>query len=554
MSNKQSSMQRVLAAWHDLLGAERILAGKEATLRYGSNTVAIEQALPAALRPERREQLPELVRIANQFRIPIYPVSTGNNWGYGNRITPVPGAVLVDLGDLNRILQLDPESGLVTLEPGVTQGQLDTYLHQQGLDFMVPVTGAGPSCSLIGNALDRGYGLTPYSDHFGAVMALEAVLPSGEIYRSALTEMGGAAVDQAYKWGIGPYIDGLFPQGGYGIVTQMTIALAPRPECVESFFFSVAQDDQLEQTLEVLRRILHGAGSVTGYISVMNPIRALSMLAPSPYKELPAGSTVPPELEARLAKQYRARAWTGVGAIYGKPEMVKAARRLIRRELRGCAVTTTFLTESRIRLLKGLLTPLKFQPFRRLLSLIEVLEESIHFTNGHPSEVALPLAYWKTGRDPRAGDGLDPARDGCGIIWYTPLVPLDGSRARDYVEMVKRVCLQHGFDPMINLTSFSPYCLNSTIPILFDPADPQESQRAHACYRALFQAGRELGFIPYRIGSQSMDLFTGEETPFWRLATSIKQALDPNGILAPGRYSLADSVKEESTIDTVVNK
>jgi 4-cresol dehydrogenase (hydroxylating) len=300
MSNKQSLMQQALAAWQDLLGVERALAGKEATIRYGCNTVAIEQDLSAALRPERREQLPGLVRIANQFRIPIYPVSTGNNWGYGNRITPVSGAVLVDLSDLDRIIQLDPESGLVTLEPGVTQGQLDTYLREQGLDFMVPVTGAGPNCSLIGNALERGYGLTPYSDHFGAVMSLEAVLPSGEIYSSALTEMGGAAVDQAYKWGIGPYIDGLFPQGSYGIVTEMTIALAPRPECVESFFFSVARGDQLEQTLGVLRSILHGAGSVTGYISVMNPIRALSMLAPSPYKELPAGSTVPPEMEARL--------------------------------------------------------------------------------------------------------------------------------------------------------------------------------------------------------------------------------------------------------------
>ena len=77
--------------------------------------------------------------------------------------------------------------------------------------------------------LERGYGITPYADHFAAVTALEAVLPDGRIYRSALSELGGATVDRAYKWGIGPYIDGLFAQGNFAVVTNMTIALAPRP-------------------------------------------------------------------------------------------------------------------------------------------------------------------------------------------------------------------------------------------------------------------------------------------------------------------------------------
>ena len=89
-------------------------------------------------------------------------------------------------------------------EPGVTQQKLSDYLAAKGLQFLVPVTGAGPDCSLIGNALERGYGITPHADHFGAVTALEAVLPDGRLYRSALSELGGGAVDRAYKWGMGP--------------------------------------------------------------------------------------------------------------------------------------------------------------------------------------------------------------------------------------------------------------------------------------------------------------------------------------------------------------
>ena len=90
---------------------------------------------------------------------------------------------------------------------------------QNNLPFLVPVTGAGPSCSLLGNALERGYGITPHSDHFAAVTALRAVLPSGEIYQSAIAEAGGKDVDYAYKWGVGPYLDGIFTQSSLGIVT-----------------------------------------------------------------------------------------------------------------------------------------------------------------------------------------------------------------------------------------------------------------------------------------------------------------------------------------------
>jgi hypothetical protein len=50
------------------------------------------------------------------------------------------------------------------------------------LPFLVPVTGAGPNCSLLGNALERGDGVVPHADHFGAVTALAAVLPDGEMY------------------------------------------------------------------------------------------------------------------------------------------------------------------------------------------------------------------------------------------------------------------------------------------------------------------------------------------------------------------------------------
>jgi hypothetical protein len=50
-----------------------------------------------------------------------------------------------------------------------------------------------------------------------------------------------------------PYVEGLFTQGSFAIATQMTIALPPRPERTEAFFFGVAEDDRLETAVAAIQ-------------------------------------------------------------------------------------------------------------------------------------------------------------------------------------------------------------------------------------------------------------------------------------------------------------
>src|SRR5699024_237358 len=131
----------------------------------------------------------------------------------------------------------------------------------------------------------------------------------------------------------------------------------------------------------------------------------------------------------------------------------------------------------------------------------------------------------------------NPARDGCGLIWYAPLVPMKADTVRQFVTMVRQVCTEHGIDPLITLTSLSPRCFDSTVPLLFRRDDEAETARALACYDALFQAGQARGFLPYRLGAHSMSMATAMQTPFWRLVRELKQAADPGNIIAPGRYA-----------------
>jgi len=79
-------------------------------------------------------------------------------------------------------------------------------------------------------------------------------------------------------------------------------------------------------------------------------------------------------------------------------------------------------------------------------------------------------------------------------------------------------------------------CFDSTVPLLFDRRDADATARASECYHALIRAGQEEGFLPYRLSIDAMGALDNERFAFSRLASQLKAAVDPNFILAPGRY------------------
>jgi 4-cresol dehydrogenase (hydroxylating) flavoprotein subunit len=531
------SLLLAVREWRARIGQPAVLDGAAAQQRYGVSTIGVERGIPAALLPRNVDEIVAIVGVARRHGIPLYPISTGHNWGYGSALPVTNGCVVLDLSGLDRIVDMDAELGLVTVEPGVTQQRLHDYLERNALPFLVPVTGAGPDCSLVGNALERGYGITPHADHFAAVTAIEAVLPNGRVYRSALSERGGAAVDRAFKWGVGPYLDGLFAQGNFAIVTRMTIALAARPERTEAFFFGIGQDDGLVPAVAAVRRILRSLGGVVGSVNLMNTRRMLAMIEPYPQAEIGASGILPTEFVAKRAETYRISAWTGLGALYGEAEIVAVARRAVRRILKPAASRLNFFGPARAASLNRVLHHIPLLRRGRLARKARALDGAMQLIAGKPSRVALPLAYWRSATPPRADAALDPARDGCGLIWYPPLVPMIPDRVRHYVDMVGAICAGHGVEPLITLTSLSDRCFDSSVPLLFDRRDANQTANAQSCYRALLDAGRNEGFLPYRLGIGSMPWLTGAEAPCWEMVAAIKAALDPHGIIAPGRYA-----------------
>ena len=167
------------------------------------------------------------------------------------------------------------------------------------------------------------------------------------------------------------------------------------------------------------------------------------MTVPYPHDRVGASGILPGEIVAEIAAQHRVMAWTGFGALYGTPEIVRAARRAVRRILRPSVSRLAFsdtAPASRLDLWIRRVPRLRHGP---LAKRARTLTAAMQLIEGKPSEVALPLAYWKSAL-PAAGAELDPARDGCGLIWYPPLVPMNAERVSRYVEMVGEICAGPG--------------------------------------------------------------------------------------------------------------
>ena len=112
MGVRRGEVPSALLGWSALLGRSRVLDAEAAQADYGRCTTGIRRRLAGALRPRERSQISSIVEIAARFKVPLYPISTGHNWGYGTALPPIDDCVILDLSGLDRILEFDPVTGL----------------------------------------------------------------------------------------------------------------------------------------------------------------------------------------------------------------------------------------------------------------------------------------------------------------------------------------------------------------------------------------------------------------------------------------------------------
>ncbi len=492
-----AAFAEAIALWKEAVGEAWVFTSEEDVALYRDAYSPLwdedeERLASAAVAPATVEEVQAVVRIANERAIPLYPVSTGRNLGYGGSAPVLSGSVVLDLKRMNRVLEVDERNAYALVEPGVSYFDLYNAITEGGLELWIdpPDPGWG---SVIGNALDGGGGWTayPFRDHFGAHCGMEVVLADGELVRTGMGAMPNAKSWQHNKWGYGPWVDGLFRQGNMGVVTKMGFWLMPRPEAFISGVAQVYNREDIVPLIDTLN-LLENQHVVNGSTSIGR------------------GGFGPPREGAPV--------WTVQVPIYGPEAVIRAQMDYAKAkfaEIPG----STFEEGELFR------TPLSPEDLARV--------RQVNFGVPNLSTFAM-LA--RTPVSPGMG----------GHIGFSPIVPRTGESILEFQDFYDANLEEVsggeslGILGPVMMTNWerSLVCL-IMFPISRDQAMNAKMRAAFERWVALAAAR---GWAEYRAPAVFQDLvsdtYAFNDHALRRLHETIKDAVDPNGILAAGRYGV----------------
>jgi FAD/FMN-containing dehydrogenase len=351
------------------------------------------------------------------------------------------------------------------------------------------------------------------------VCGLEVVLATGECIHTGFGRFGAGPLAPLHRWGVGPTLDGLFSQSSLGVVTQMTVWLSARPRSLAAARFRIVDSGRLAAMVDALRA-LRMEGTLRAGVGIWNDYRMLSTRGGYPWGECGGRTPLGRDVLDRLAAEWGGARWFGLTGLYAPTEEQGAAQRdRVQRILGPCVDDLEF-------------APASADPPER--ARLDDDDPALLFLQGIPHERSLQSVYWRKKETPVSG--LDPDRDRCGVLWLCPTVPLSGRDVAAAAAIAEALMPAHGFDPLLAVvapTERTAYVL----PLLtYDRDVSGEDERAMSCHDALLDAYCRRGYLPNRLGVQSMGRLPPPDDDSAEVLWRVKQALDPGGVLAPGRY------------------
>ena len=461
-----------------------------------------DHACSAALAPAGVEDCRRILEIANRYRVPLWPISMGKNLAYGTAAPEMRGCVILDLKRMNRVIEIDEQMGTAIVEPGVSffdfKAELDR--RKSGLWMSGPAHSWG---SVIGNALEHGVGYTPYGQHVESICGMEVMLADGTLVRTGFGALDGSREWQAYRWPFGPGLDGMFTQSNFAIVTKMGLWLMPKPEGMAGVSIRIPRREDFRALVDTLRP-LRMTDAINAPYTIANGWRQIT------------------------SGRVRSEVWDGPGAIsHERMEQLLAERG----EGWWSVIFNLFDSPA------GL--DLRLDRIRRAFA------ESI-------PEATIDVRRWQQGEPQQAWMRQDVSLAPLGAVdWggspgghsdFGPVVAPLGDRAEEVYAIIERRFMEFGKDPWIGIFGISSRALIFVADMYYTRTDEEETARCRLLFRQLCEDMKEIGIGLYRTHLWFMDdavaMHGWGDHALPRLNNRIKAALDPNGILAPGKQGI----------------
>ncbi|MDD2708940.1 MAG: FAD-binding oxidoreductase [Verrucomicrobiae bacterium] len=532
-----TSLSEAIESWKKILGEQYVLTDPSKIAPYHNNVSALTRKAPAVLRPNSTQQVRDIVRVANQFKTPLYPVGCGKNLGLGSQLPVRDGTSIVDLSRMNRILEVNAEQHYAVVEPGVSQGQLYDHLLNNQIPLRLNVTGCGREASVIGNVLERGIGY--FSTRADSLSGMEVVLGNGEIIRTGFGHYPNCKTVHTYRYGIGPDLNGLFSQGNFGIVTSAGVDLMPKKGTHMTIIASLRREEDLSKFIDTLAD-LRRSGVIQAVVHVGNKHRTEITLAPLVCAELEKNG-INTDLRRKTLELLASEnfgPWSAIIGLFGPRRQMSALRRETWQRLRPFA-RIVFLNDTLLNIASQLLDLAAFIPFfSRKRTILNAVKPLYGLSKGIPTDAAMNSLYWPVGERP-PDKKFDADQTPCGMLYCLPMMPLSGKVAKETMDATDRISAKHGFNHCTTLNMLDHKTLEAVISLPFDRRNSGQTQAAHRCLDETLRYYIDAGYPPYRVGIQSMSAVIDEKDSFWQTVRSLKNAMDPNHIIAPGRYNLA---------------
>lgn len=504
------------------------------------NITGWSQPISAVYTPTTVQEVVDIVNAARESHAPVYPVSTGLNFGYGGKSPVTADCALLDLSQMKSIRnagEISLRNPIAVIEPGVTQAQLYAYLQAHCPELTFNVTGSARDTSILGNAIDRGVGyFGPRKDD---VFGLEVVCGSGKLLHTGFRRLGDSSpLAFSHPYGLGPILDGLFFQGNFGIVTSACFRLVPRRPQQVALSLSLLSEANLGEFIDLLASLKREAlvESVT-HIGNRARTHATLMHGITRYLEQECGlgpEAALPEAE-HVLKMVAPGEWSGLGAVTGTTSEVKAKLAEIRKRMKRIA-RVRVVTQKALDTGYAVMHRLRKIRFARANAAALAAIRPLHgLALGVPTDAAIDNLLWKAGRTDLAAAELDQSH--CGLLFINPALPLDGEFVAATIAALKSVAHDHGHTLYTTINIETPTSLVAVINLLFDRSAPEEVVAAHRCADALLDCIHERGLEVYRARADMMKKIVDRHPDYWSIIRALKLELDPENIIAPGRYN-----------------
>ncbi|MFX0156316.1 MAG: FAD-binding oxidoreductase [Candidatus Hodarchaeota archaeon] len=227
---------------------------------YSRNVDPVLQGIPdIVIRPKDTKEISEILKIANEENVPVIPRGGGCCEQGGSK--PIEdGGIVLEIKQMNKILNLDEENLIVTVEAGISWAELNDYLGHYGLYTGCMGASSGRTASIgggISHYSSGGGGAYKYGSCTDHVASLEVVLPTGEIIETG-SQANKFSKKPFNRFGNGPDLTGLFcgDNGIMGVKTKISLHVYPKPPFAGYKTFLMHRKSQ-QATVNIFSEICH---------------------------------------------------------------------------------------------------------------------------------------------------------------------------------------------------------------------------------------------------------------------------------------------------------